>query len=365
MADYKKILVRANTGGIGDFVWATSAISLVKQYDTNIKITLITSDIFIPLIDKKIGIDSVIVSKKKYNYFKNKVFKIVYRVYWCIKNYFNIKKEKYDLIIFLDQCYITSFFAKYLYKIKNIVGPSILPYGYNIKNNSSKFYTEIVNLPLDFNRLHCMVAYQLIIRRIFPTYNLSLPILPNTEYLKRNIEEKYLAKVNNYKIALCLAGSKKSQNWDVDNFKKLIEIMEYKNITFFIVGNNFEINNEAQYLINNLKNCDIINLVYKTSLLELKEFLNNIDLLISVDTGTVHIAATTKVKIISLYGSSLPERTMPITSKSINMCTYEKCSPCVSKIYSNNQICKDIRCMNNISPEKVLEKVEEILNEQK
>ena len=80
-----------------------------------------------------------------------------------------------------------------------------------------------------------MVAYQLIIRRIFPTYNLSLPILPNTEYLKRNIEEKYLAKVNNYKIALCLAGSKKSQNWDVDNFKKLIEIMEYKNITFFIV----------------------------------------------------------------------------------------------------------------------------------
>ena len=51
MADYKKILVRANTGGIGDFVWATSAISLVKQYDTNIKITLIISDIFIPLID--------------------------------------------------------------------------------------------------------------------------------------------------------------------------------------------------------------------------------------------------------------------------------------------------------------------------
>ncbi len=87
--------------------------------------------------------------------------------------------------------------------------------------------------------------------------------------------------------------------------------------------------------------------------------------MISVDTGTVHIAATTRTKIISLHGFSLPEHTMPISSKSVNICTYEKCSPCVSKIYSNNQICKDIRCMNNISPEKVLWKVEEILSEQK
>ena len=361
---YKKILVRANTGGIGDFVWATSAISLVKQYDTNIKITLITSDIFIPLIDKKIGIDSVIVSKKKYNYFKNKVFKIVYRVYWCIKNYFNIKKEKYDLIIFLDQCYITSFFAKYLYKIKNIVGPSILPYGYNIKNNSSKFYTEIVNLPLDFNRLHCMVAYQLIIRRIFPTYNLALPILPNTEHLKKSIEKKFLQNVKRYKIALSTHGSKDCKNWNIKNFKSLIENINNKfGSTFFILGNSFQEKQNYRYLKENLKNIDTVDLVNKTNLLELKEFLNNIDLLISVDTGTVHIAATTRTKIISLHGFSLPEHTMPITSKSVNICTYEKCSPCVSKIYSNNQICKDIRCMNNISPEIVFEEVKKFLNE--
>lgn len=363
MTQYKKILVRANTGGIGDFVWATSAISLIKQFNPNIKITLITSDIFVPLIDKKINVDSIITSTKKYNYSKNKIFKIIYRVYWCIKKYFKIKKEHYDTIIFLDHCYITSFFAKHIYKIKNIVGPSILPYGYNTKNSSSKFYTKILNLPLDFDRLHCMMAYQLIIRQIFPTYNLSVPILPNTDYLKRNIEEKYLKKSGGYRIALCLEGSKKIQNWNIDNFKKLIEMANDKNITFFVIGNTLDVNNKAQYLINNLKNINIINLVNKTSLLELKELLNNIDLLISVDTGITHIAATTKTKIISLYGSSLPERTMPINSKSINICTYEKCSPCISKIYTNKQMCKDVKCMNNISPEMVFEKVKEISDE--
>ena len=32
--------------GLGDFVWATSAISLIKQYDKNIKVTLITFYMF-------------------------------------------------------------------------------------------------------------------------------------------------------------------------------------------------------------------------------------------------------------------------------------------------------------------------------
>ena len=304
MSETKKVLIRANTGGIGDFVWATSAISLIKQFNNKVDVTIITSDIFFNLInDDKIKINNVLYCNKKKNYSKNKFIKIFYRIYWCIKNYFKIKKENYDLMIFLDHCYITAFFAKYIYKIGNIVGPSILPYGYNIKNKSSKFYTRIIDLPLDFDRLHCMTAYQIIIRKIFPTYNLSLPVLPNTNYLKEKIIQNFLQNTKKYKFAICTYGSRKCKNWNIEKFKILIE--QINNIypsTFFVLGNNKEENNNAIYLQNNLKNIDIRNLVAKTNLLELKELLNNIDLLISVDTGTMHVAATTDIKIISLHG---------------------------------------------------------------
>lgn len=360
MSEYKKILVRANTGGIGDFVWATSAISLIKQFDKNTDITLITSDIFVPLIDKKLDITKFLICNKKYNYSKNKFIKIIYRIYWCIKNYSKIKKEKYDLILFLDHCYITSFFAKCIYKIKNIAGPDILPYGYNTKNNSSKFYTQIINLPLDFDRLHCMMAYQIMVRTLFPTCNLSLPVLPNTDYLKERIAQKFFQDVKKYKVALCIYGSHECKNWKIEKFKSLIEkLNNIYNLTFFILGYSKEEYENAKYIQNNLKDVDIRNLVNKTNLLELKELLNNVDLLISVDTGTMHIAATTGTKIISLHGFSLPEHTMPVSSEAKNICTYEKCSPCVTEVYRYKRKCTDIKCMNNITPDMVIEKVKE------
>ena len=366
MVKYKKVLVRANTGGIGDFVWATSAISLIKQFDKNIDITLITSDIFLSLTDKNLDIKKVLSCNKKYNYSKNKFIKILYRIYWCIKNYSKIRKENYDLMIFLDHCYITSFFAKYVYKIKNIAGPAILPYGYNTKNNSSKFYTQIIDLPLDFDRLHCMMSYQIIIRKIFPTYNLSLPMLPNTDSFTQEIKQKFLQNTKKHKIAICLRGNLNSQNWDIDNFKSLIkETGKIFDVSFFVIGNSEQEEKDATYLKNNLKNIDIKNLVKQTNLSELTELLKNMDLLISVDTGIVHLASVYNKNIICLYGQSLPERSGAVNTNAISLCTYETCSPCVSSSYKYKKVCNNVKCMQNITVEMVIEKVKEILNERK
>ena len=57
---YKDVIIFSFLG-LGDFVWATSAISLIKQYDKNIKVTLITFDSFFKLIDTKYLADDVIL----------------------------------------------------------------------------------------------------------------------------------------------------------------------------------------------------------------------------------------------------------------------------------------------------------------
>ena len=349
--------------GLGDFVWATSAISLIKQYDKNIKVTLITFDSFFKLIGPKIGIDnSILISNKLFNY-KYKLVRYIYKCYWFIKTFFKLYKR--ETIIFLDISKSLSFASKYIYKIKNIIGPNNLNYGYNEKNSSSKFYTKIINLPVDRDRLHCMMAYQIIMRELFPTYNLSLPNLKNVDFLLDTIKKKILKNANEYKVAMCLSGNAKNRFWDICNFVKLINEMEQikQEISFFIIGSGSKQYEKAEQLISKSKSKNIINIINKTTLLELIELLKNIDLLISVDTGIVHLASVYKKNIICLYGQSLPERSGAINPNAISLCTYETCSPCNDGKQSLNKVCDYPKCMQNISVEMVTDKVKEILNE--
>ena len=63
----KKRLVVFTCCGMGDFIWATSAIYLIKNYDKNINLTLITFDSYKLLIDHKLQIDNVIcINSKKF-----------------------------------------------------------------------------------------------------------------------------------------------------------------------------------------------------------------------------------------------------------------------------------------------------------
>lgn len=113
-------------------------------------------------------------------------------------------------------------------------------------------------------------------------------------------------------------------------------------------------------------NKNTYNLCGKTSLLELKEFLNKMDILISCDTGTVHIAATTKTNILALYGSMFYTTCMPVSHRATFLFKGSPCFPCYSlkKVrqcpsYPNPQ------CMSQITPEEVTETAIKIINIEK
>ncbi len=351
--------------GLGDFVWSTSAISLIKQYDKNIKVTLITFDSFFYLISPELGIDnSILINNKLFNY-KYKFVRYIYKFIWLIKNFFKLYKR--ETIIFLDVSKALGFASKYIYKIKNIIGPNNLNYGYNIKNISSKFYTKTINLPFDRDMLHCMTAYQMMIRDLFPTQNLSLPNIKDTNYLKEKIEKKFLQNAKKYKIALCLCGNGRNRFWSVDKFVELINQIEYikKEVSFFVIGEGVKQLEAVKKLITKSKSKNIINIINQTSLLEVIELLKDMDLIISVDTGIIHLASIYNKNMICLYGQSLPERSGTVNSKAICLCTYEKCSPCNDGKIVKDKICNYPKCLQNITVEVVFDKVKEILNERK
>jgi lipopolysaccharide heptosyltransferase II len=97
------------------------------------------------------------------------------------------------------------------------------------------------------------------------------------------------------------------------------------------------------------------------SLAELRALLERAVLYIGGDSGPMHIAATTAVPIVSLYGPTLPARSRPWRDPRWGTASVETagldCRPCDQR----RCIPGDFRCLARIPPEQVLSAAMELL----
>ena len=91
------------------------------------------------------------------------------------------------------------------------------------------------------------------------------------------------------------------------------------------------------------------------SLAELRALLDRASLYIGGDSGPLHVAATTKVPIVGLYGPTLPARSAPWRSPIYATESVDAgdlpCRPC------NQRVCEpgDFRCLGSIDAVRVFE----------
>jgi heptosyltransferase-1 len=94
-----------------------------------------------------------------------------------------------------------------------------------------------------------------------------------------------------------------------------------------------------------------VSLAGKTGLGELVEIMRNAVLVISNDSGPMHIAAGFNVPVVAIFGPTSPERTGPYGKGHTIVASDEPCSPCFKKR------CEDLKCMRGITVARVLEKI--------
>jgi len=102
-----------------------------------------------------------------------------------------------------------------------------------------------------------------------------------------------------------------------------------------------------------------INLAGCTSLRELAEIYRRARLVITTDSGPMHIAAAVGTKTIALFGPTDPRRTGPYGGGHKVIRLNLDCSPCFRKT------CHDRRCMAGITPQMVFIAVSSIINRSK
>lgn len=98
------------------------------------------------------------------------------------------------------------------------------------------------------------------------------------------------------------------KQWPIDNFTELARRLATSyDIKIFVIGGKEETAKSKEFF-NNLKLKNIINLTGRTTLVELAAFLKICKLLISGDSGPVHLASAVATPVIAIFRNDIPAK---------------------------------------------------------
>jgi len=148
-----------------------------------------------------------------------------------------------------------------------------------------------------------------------------------------------------------------AKRWPIEKFIAAAkEIQQRTNCVWILFGgkNDLLITNQIESAIRNPQSA-IFNLAGKASLRELMALLKLCRVLLTNDTGPMHVAAALGIPVVVPFGSTSPELTgpgLPGDERSHLIKSDASCSPCFLR-----ECPIDFRCMNGISVESVVEAV--------
>jgi lipopolysaccharide heptosyltransferase II len=168
--------------------------------------------------------------------------------------------------------------------------------------------------------------------------------------------EKTSPRLNEIIVGINPGGDWQSKRWSTDNFAIVADkIIEEFNSKIILLGGPGEedIGREIQQRMKN----DAVNLSGKLELNDLAYIISRFDLLITNDSGPMHIGTATRTPLVAIFGPGDPELVRPYTSQRLNRVVYKglDCQPC------NNRKCSRPFCLDLIKPFEVYETCVELL----
>lgn len=160
-------------------------------------------------------------------------------------------------------------------------------------------------------------------------------------------------------VAIFPGGSIPERRWGAERFREVAEMLADKGYGIVVVGGKEEIRDGVE-ISSGLSG--VIDLCGKLSLVETSAILKEAQLLITGDSGIMHIAYGLGVKTLSLFGPGIEKKWAPQGKGNIVINKNLSCSPCTSFGYTP-RCKKNAECMKRITVDEVYEKAIELLEE--
>ena len=190
---------------------------------------------------------------------------------------------------------------------------------------------EIIPSIVNDNNTHATINYLKFAKHLGVNHEeieASLP--PLTQEIKDKIDG-LLKDVDKSKplVAIAPATTWVPKHWNKDHWKDLISLLE-NDYTLVFTGTNSD-----KELIEYISEKKHLSIAGQTSVLELGEFFSRCDLVISLDSGSTHLAwASKNPKIISIFCCTPPKRYAPLggEDKYIALSGALSCQPCHKRV---------------------------------
>ncbi len=348
MKQFRNILVHALVN-LGDVLLTTSAIALLREAYPQARVTMLVNPVVQGLVENNPLIDEVIVFDYRA---KQKSFG---KMWDMVKT---LKQHHFDLSVSFDRKLRPALLC-WLAGIPVRVGPDKV--FDNVPSRVTWLFTDVMHITHDLENTLQAETYQEIVRQFTGLTSHAAPRMASlTEENERKAEELLAQLPAGEKcIALCVKGTFSLKTWPKEYFVEVVRrLHERYHGSFFIVG----APGDAEYadeVISAMKE-KVLNFCGQTSLGDLAALLGKADLLVTVDTGATHIAATTGVPMVVMYGCTSPKRWHPYNAHARVLTTEEPCCGCKIEPEECSSWPKP-NCLWHVTPEMVLGACDELL----
>ncbi len=365
----KKILI-INFTRMGDLIESTSLFKKIKTVYPDSFVTLLVLPEFYEICGFFDDIDEVVkfdITNISADIFNNN-YRFSYKLYKSLENFLNRFTElNYEIVFNLTHDIISSYFM-YLLKAGKFIGFSRGREGDLLKIGEIVLFfigaakirkASCINLVDIYEE---MLPQKAAARRVY--LNTSKKI--DARESAKKILSKNGVKENDVVISFAVGASSELKKWKKEYFLELAKLLiKYDiNIKILILGAQYD-KPAGVYIKKNIENefsGNVIDLTGNTSVSELVNITHRSDILITNDTGTMHIAAGVGTDIIVIYtGQAGYFETGPYAENQVLVLPDIPCFPCDFGVKCNNFICADY-----IQPDSIFEivklKLEQGLN---
>lgn len=332
----KKILI-SSCGGLGDLIMFTPALRRMKEKYPNCHITFMTAEKHKAVLSGLSYIDSVICIRRG-------KFLGRYRVLPCL--------FQQNAVIFTDWQPQLLFFS-WLFHVP--VRAGIPKPGHelckyftrSLKNNVFRYtqyaaktnamvFEEALEIELDGPMSRCDV---------------SQPVESDIKCADDLLQKIGIHKNEKFMILTPFTGLEQ-RNWPIDAAGSFVQKVKSRlNIPVVVIGTPDKRLESEQI--------SSFNLVGKTTILQMVELIRRAVILVTPDSGPMHIAGAVGTKTVALFSKDLPERWAP-KKKCRAITLHMPCSPCDD---DTARACKTVQCMRGITADQVFEACQELLHE--
>jgi 3-deoxy-D-manno-octulosonic-acid transferase/heptosyltransferase-1 len=328
---------------IGDVVHALSVLAPLKKHFSDCKITWVIEEEAADILKSYSGIDRVIVSRRKRwlrQLKSGQVMKALRQATAFVKT---LRSQEYDLVLDFQGLFKSGIIS-FLSRSKRKIGYK------NAREGSTLFYSE-KSPATDFND-HAIKRHQVILKHLGindseisyePLFDMS------DERAVVNLFDNTGVDRNKLLVTVHPAATWKTKIWPKEKVVELCDrLVNEFSCQVVLIGSYAEepfLTDMAFRAKNEVKN-----LAGKTKLSELACLIAKSDLLVTTDSGPMHIACASSTPVVAIMGPTAPWRTGPF-GDDYRVVRHElPCSPCFKRAECPLEHHK---CMEEISVEEV------------